>query len=657
MKTKSRGLSSNMVGDRRFDSKNDPRFKPLFSKENKIKVDKRFSRMFTDEDFSIISSKDPFGNEIIKKKNKDLTLIYKGGHSDTEQTVTPIQETATEIYSSESEGSFEWDGESVNSLSEESYIHEDITNKSNIESVWENNPLKRIGISEGEATNRLAIMGLDWDNINANDIYVVLSSFLLGSGTIQAGYSNYMIKKISIYPSDFGKERMEYEEINGPKIECNGPTSEKTQTPNISEVITDEDYEAIRKYQVEKSLYYYAIVECDSVNTAIKLYDELDGMEADFCIDSVEMRFVPDDITDFPYEPKSISTGIPAKYKQPDCFTSALRHSRPILTWDDTPKERVKFLRKKFTQEELLKSDFDAYLGSSDSETETSHSENNNQFNGLTGEKHSNMRDLLLGDAKDIFDDEIEEIKNNGSGEHDVISNYDINRLFKGNDNDNNNVEIEFNQDLEDLSMDLIAKGKQKWEDQINVENESNKSLTPWQSYLNKRKQKKKERKMRLREKIKEQKLQRENSTNIKSSDTNYGNESVENIGEDQSEDEDRHFDMKKIALAGKLDKKIKSKKRKELIINATSESIQTDFTGYIDDPRISKIFTDADFAIDPTNPIYRPTEFNKKLLFEKRSQKIKRNTYERRQNSKIESYNDAIDDFNSFKLLSKKQK
>ncbi|KAH8740054.1 Vir superfamily protein [Cryptosporidium ryanae] len=650
---KDRKLNSNMVTDKRFDSKRDPRFKPFFLKGSKIKVDKRFSRMFTDEDFSVISSKDPFGNRIIKKKDKEFNLMYEEDEFNIkEQNSTSIQEVVTDIDSSESENSFEWDGESVSSLPEESNVN--TSSKSYIESVWESNPLKKMGFSEGEATNRLAIMGLDWDNINANDIYIILSSFLYTSKTIQTEYSNSMIKKIAIYPSCFGKERMEYEQVNGPKIGDDRFSSEKMEAPNFSEEMTEEDYEAIRKYQVEKSLYYYAIVDCDSVDTAIKLYDELDGMEADFCIDCVEMRFVPDNITDFPYEAISTSTGVPPKYKQPECFTSALRHSRPILTWDDTPKERVKFLRRKFTQEELLKNDFDAYLGSSSSEVENVLNENNKDpSDSLTSTKLSNMRDLLLGDAKDIFNDQVEEGKNNESYEHNGILDYNINRLFDRNNNDHNEVEIEFNQDLENLSMDLISKGKQKWEDQMNIESESNKPLTPWQEYLKKRKQKKKERKMRLREKIKEQKLQREKSTNIKCLNTHYDSEGVQDIEfEDQSEDEDRHFDMKKIALAEKSHEKIKSKKRRELVARATLESIQTNFTGSINDPRISKVFTDSDFAIDPTNPTFKPTEFNKQLLFKKRLQKNKRNIYENKKKSKIENNNDFIDQENSFKLL-----
>ncbi|KAF7457312.1 VIR superfamily protein [Cryptosporidium felis] len=631
-----------LKNDGRFDSHRDPRFKRLTRRDHKVKIDERFNRMFTDEDFSIISYKDPFGNKSVKRDDS-IKFLYNAAESSGERENIPEQDTVADDSRSDSEGSFEWEGESTDSLSDEQNELQEGEKEIYLGNIWERNPLNSVDFLEGSETRRLALMGLDWDNITADDLYVVLSSFLSSSTKIQTGESNPKLKKISIYPSEFGKKRMEYEYINGPMIEkCDVAVENEqvTKDSNFEYEANEEDYEAIRKYQVEKSLYYYSIVECDEISTAIKLYEELDGMEASFCIDGLEIRFVPDDIDEFPFDPISVSTCIPIKYKQPDCFTSALRHSRPTLTWDDTPIERIKFLRKRFTPEELLKSDFEAYLGSSGSETE-----------GEVVEARNNrgMREVLLGDAMKLFDEEINE--NGTKNEENIISNYEINRLFNGK-NENVNVEIEFNSSLEDLSMSLIAKGKQKWEDSMKNEDKTGKSLTPWQSYLEKRKLKKKERKAQLRERIKEQKLQREkgiNNWNACNTEPTIINDKDVN-----SSDDDRHFDMKKISLSEKSGEKIRSKRRRELIKNETSNFVQKNFSGAINDPRISKIFTDADYAIDPTNPVYKSTEFNRKLLQEKRTQKMKRSSTSLNK-PKFNTKNTVFELNDDFKLLNKK--
>lgn len=69
-----------------------------------------------------------------------------------------------------------------------------------------------------DATKRVAIVNLDWDNLRAGDLYILFNSFLKPQGrkgekvTPPAG----KLLSLRIYPSEFGKQRMELEDAMGP---------------------------------------------------------------------------------------------------------------------------------------------------------------------------------------------------------------------------------------------------------------------------------------------------------------------------------------------------------------------------------------------------------------------------------------------------------
>lgn len=67
-----------------------------------------------------------------------------------------------------------------------------------------------------EPTKRIAAVNLDWDNLRAADLYAVFNSFLnmKRNGESSAGLGKLL--DVKIYPSQFGKERMEKEEQEGP---------------------------------------------------------------------------------------------------------------------------------------------------------------------------------------------------------------------------------------------------------------------------------------------------------------------------------------------------------------------------------------------------------------------------------------------------------
>jgi hypothetical protein len=70
-----------------------------------------------------------------------------------------------------------------------------------------------------DPTTRIAAVNLDWDNLRAADLYAVFNSFLsLSKKGKGEGSSSGLgrLLDVKIYPSQFGKERMEKEELEGP---------------------------------------------------------------------------------------------------------------------------------------------------------------------------------------------------------------------------------------------------------------------------------------------------------------------------------------------------------------------------------------------------------------------------------------------------------
>lgn len=152
------------------------------------------------------------------------------------------------------------------------------------------------------STKRLALLNYDWSKIGAGDLMITFSSFLPDDG---------QLKKVTVYPSDFGKQRMQQEELEGPgdifrsgvaqkeEVEEQAPKPnkkkgqkeepQKLKKPNRQmenqewTVGTDEnsalDLAKLRRYERERLKYYYAVLEFDSTKTADAVYEACNGYE------------------------------------------------------------------------------------------------------------------------------------------------------------------------------------------------------------------------------------------------------------------------------------------------------------------------------------------------------------------------------------------
>jgi uncharacterized protein YndB with AHSA1/START domain len=104
-----------------------------------------------------------------------------------------------------------------------------------------------------ETGSRLALCRMDWDRVNATDILVFLSSFKPQGGSVLS---------VTLFPSDFGLERMKSEDTAGPAELFD--QSDSAMLADMSQEGRGYSNERLRQYQLQRLNYYYAVVECDS---------------------------------------------------------------------------------------------------------------------------------------------------------------------------------------------------------------------------------------------------------------------------------------------------------------------------------------------------------------------------------------------------------
>ncbi|BGP34054.1 pre-rRNA-processing protein esf1 [Rhodotorula toruloides] len=261
-----------------------------------------------------------------------------------------------------------------------------------------------------EATRRIALVNLDWDHLRASDLYRVLASCLSSTASTSQPPQKFLSKKgknkaegddvddiklsaklsiapgrllnLRIYPSQFGRERMEREAVEGPPVDVlrakGAETDEEdegvlkllgkkgkgkgkrrkdeddefTERDLVDEQLQEgeEDYdtEALRKYQLERLRYYYAIATFDSAATAQHVYHQINGTEFERTANMFDLQFVPDETSfdDDPVHDEATEASVLAEgssYSGLDFQTDALRHSKVKLTWDaDDPHRKTK---------------------------------------------------------------------------------------------------------------------------------------------------------------------------------------------------------------------------------------------------------------------------------------------------------------------------
>lgn len=593
----------------------DPKFRRIPKGEKKVKIDKRFQSMFKDKKFEVKYTTDKTGRPINHTSAEDLKRYYvlssESEDEDTNDANTQKSDTETENQLKVKHKSDKTisnkikkklknlnvdyaRGESVlcseSSSDEES--EESVSDTESIEHKW--GELDADAESTEEATYRLAACNMDWDRIRAIDLMVLFNSFLPSGG---------IIKSVTIYPSEFGKARMNEEEIKGP-IELVESKTEENKDEN--EEGSQYHMEKLRQYQLNRLKYYYAVVVFNNANSANKIYTECDGMEYESSAVKLDLRFIPDDM-DFNEEPKDFCDKLPeiSKYQPRFFTTTALQQAKVNLTWDETDPDRLEFTQKVNSGkvDDISEADLQNYLASSSGEeaSENENSENSDEVGKSTVDKYK----ALLQNIEE------KEKSKNGS-----------------------DVEMEIS-----WGLDL----KEKTEKIIKEKASISSDKTPFQQYLEKRKEKRKQKRQQRKNQIEKDGSESDSDvpSDIDLSDPYFAEEfnssdfkpkrkkKINKKGNNNSTDDDsdeqhqaelelllmneddnrKHFSLKKIQENEDVSKKKKKIKAVEK---------HDDFEINVNDERFSALYTSHHYNIDPTDPHFKKTKAMDTLVGEK---------------------------------------
>ncbi|USW56975.1 Putative pre-rRNA-processing protein Esf1 [Septoria linicola] len=667
------------MSDSRFDAlQKDPRYRLPSRKEARTSVDPRFKTLFTDQEFRKKATVDRYGRKVKPEQGKkDLERLYR-----LDKKAKPEQKQEREVVGSsdeeESGSSDSGDGEDQTTakrdpardggFDESSSSEEDSSDEdgSDVEAAGDDDEAdladatagqeQTEDIPMGEVTKRIACVNLDWDNIRAADILAVASSFLPASGKVES---------VVIYPSEFGRERLEREEVEGPPREIFASSKRQEQDEESEEEEDDEDSESeddekvkerllkqqasegeefdtakLRQYQLERLRYYYAVIECSDPGTAKMLYDAMDGREYLSTSNFFDLRFVPDDTSFEDDEVHDECLQLPQGYKPNDFRTEALTHSKVQLTWDQDDATRKEVQKRAFSRAEMDDNDMQAYIGSDDSDADST-SSRMSVAEKKKAAKRANLRAAL------------------GLGAEPTKSSKDDKEVV-------GEMQITFTSGLSN------ADGKNKG---AVFENEPQDEESTRQRYIRKEKERKQKRKERAKT--------RGNGETVDSDAEDEPAEAAIDGEQADSEDDDpfndpffndpalaaknekaakkaerdakraakeaaaaeaegrkaelellmagedgagKHFDMRDIEKAEKLARKkgkhIKKKDKK-------GDAEVDDFKVETEDPRFAALFESHEYAIDPTNPKFKKTKGMETLLEEGRKKRKGRHNEE----------------------------
>ena len=204
-------------------------------------------------------------------------------------------------------------------------------------------------------TARLALKGLVWETLKAKDVFAIMTSFLSKGNILE---TEKPVARVRIFQSEFGKEKMQRDKERGAPYDAKDPE--------------DIRHAKYRAWLREKSMYFFAIVDCEDKVVADRIYEEFDGTDVSWAIDGMQISFVPDDLV-IPGEPTDTCEEFPKRYTPPAAFKNYLQTTTVDETaWDEDPPDRTRFFKKLFTEKEVLEMEYKNYVKVSSDEEESS---------------------------------------------------------------------------------------------------------------------------------------------------------------------------------------------------------------------------------------------------------------------------------------------
>ncbi|KAI8942276.1 hypothetical protein NX059_000355 [Plenodomus lindquistii] len=642
--------SAPAADDSRFSNfETDPKFRLPSKKHTKTKLDTRFSRLRSDPDFYNKATVDKYGRKIDKQAGKKaLDKLYDvEDDDDDEDDLEPQLERSAEkkrdkavlkeLQRVEKQGFDPIRDGGLESSSDESSSDE---GEDEVEEQTElaggNNE-----VPTGDISSRLAAVNMDWDNIRASDIMAVANSFVPADGRIL---------NVTIYPSEFGMERMQREEIEGPPRAIFASTANKSKD-NITALDDSDESEseeeenkirqelqgddtgeefdstALRSYQLDRLRYYYAVITCSSANVAKAIYDNLDGREYLTSANFFDLRFVPDG-TEFDQDHHDECAKLPDGYKPNEFTTGALTHSKVKLTWDADDTTRQEVQKRAFSRKEIDENELQAYLG-----TDSSSSEDEEEV--AKADKAASLRKALGLESSGKSSKP--KVKASAKRDRDFPKpDSEMQITFTGGLLNNANKDSVFENDIpiQETTMEKYIrkekerkqKRKEKYEakkkgvdpdaEGPNHEIAVAKPTTddPFDDPFFASDPEEAAKEVKQAKKSKRAKKREEQDAQDEANAAERANlELLMADGDDA--DKMRHFNMNEIVKAEKLKKKGKKAKKNAPVV-------EDNFDINTVDPRFAKLYESHEFAIDPTNPKFKETAGMKKLLEEGRKKR-----------------------------------
>lgn len=578
--------------DARFERvHSDPRFRRARRQDTQVALDERFKDVLGKG----AKQPDRYGRHRHVRESDDLAHLYRldapsvdYARGEGELESSSEEEDEDEEDEDESDGDVviggasavrratQRDDESEASIDLDEEIDQDVA----AELDREARPQAPDDVARGDDTRRLAVVNMDWDHVRAMDLFKVFSSLVSPHATreplapvaesARGAHSALapvrgQVLSVRVYLSDFGRERLAREDVQGPPRAIFQGRATKKRAQQVDEG-EEFDEEALRQYQLERLRYYYAVATFDSPASARHVYNEIDGTEMERSANMFDLRFVPDDMTlpdgeqgrDAAFEDEATEDA--TRYEPLDYKTDALRHSRVRLTWDQDDPRRVKLTRAA-NRRDLQEDDLKTYLASSDEEDGAE----------AAAQSKSRLRSLLTDLPKRSAFDDAE----------------DTDSLFAKPEGD---MQVSF---VPALSADAPATEAQE------------------ETTIEKYRRKQRERRERRRQAAEARAA--EPDTPAAEPDIDAAEPAKE-----AGSDDEQHFNLEDIVRTEKLQGKSLSRhqrRREARRAEKRAALVQPSFQMDVHDPRFAAVHEDHHFAIDPSHPSFVKTAGMKQLM------------------------------------------